>query len=634
MKSSFLSLLVFLIFVSLSGSAQNIAINNDASAPHPSAMLDINHPYKGLLVPRVALTGTTDVLTIVAPATSLLIYNIQSIADVTPGYYYWSSTAWLRLASGTLSGTGWLHTGNAGTVDGTNFIGTTDNIPFNIRVNNQKAGRIDNTLNNTFLGYLAGNANTTGTNITANGAFALYSNTIGNSNTGNGASALTSNTTGSNNTANGVDALRSNTTGDNNTASGTGALSSNTAESNNTANGAYALSRNTSGGYNTANGAFALYSNTMGSSSTANGASALTSNTTGVGNTANGYRALYLNTTGNNNTASGYSAVSRNTIGSDNTANGESALFFNTTGNSNTSNGVSALRSNTTGNGNTANGLNALISNITGNDNTAVGSGADVLTTNLTNATAIGANAIVNASNSLVLGGTGANAVKVGIGVSSPIVTLHVKGTANFFSGANTHTGDFYAGTSNVDGIEMVSSGTDAYVSIQRASNYALHISKPNVNTNNGLAGFFVNGVNVGSITTTGLATAYNTTSDARLKENVTGTSFGLSTLMKINVADYNYISDSKKVLQTGFVAQELFKTYPQAVQAGGENAKTNPWMIDYSKLTPLLVKSIQDEHAIIQAQEKRINEQDAQIKIMKEQIDTLLKIYSKKINP
>lgn len=40
----------------------------------------------------------------------------------------------------------WALLGNASTVDGTNFIGTTDNIPFNIRVNNQKAGRIDPTL--------------------------------------------------------------------------------------------------------------------------------------------------------------------------------------------------------------------------------------------------------------------------------------------------------------------------------------------------------------------------------------------------------------------------------------------------------------------------------------------------------
>lgn len=33
--------------------------------------------------------------------------------------------------------------GNAGTVDGINFIVTIDNVPLSVRVNNQQAGRID-----------------------------------------------------------------------------------------------------------------------------------------------------------------------------------------------------------------------------------------------------------------------------------------------------------------------------------------------------------------------------------------------------------------------------------------------------------------------------------------------------------
>ena len=68
---------------------------------------------------------------------------------------------------------GWLLTGNAGTLDdGTYFIGTTNDIPFNIKVNNQKAGRIDSTLQNTFYGYQAGDTNTTGSDNTILGAFA------------------------------------------------------------------------------------------------------------------------------------------------------------------------------------------------------------------------------------------------------------------------------------------------------------------------------------------------------------------------------------------------------------------------------------------------------------------------------
>jgi len=184
----------------------------------------------------------------------------------------------------------WRLLGIAGTVDNTHFIGTTDNIPFNIRVNNQKAGRIDHLQGNSFWGYLAG-SNTTGGENTANGTSALFSNTGGYNNTANGANALFSNTTGYYNVANGSMALFSNTTGYENTATGLNALLYNTTGGNNTANGSRALGNNTTGNHNTANGDFALHNNTTGNYNTANGNRALLNNTTGHYNTALGYQA-------------------------------------------------------------------------------------------------------------------------------------------------------------------------------------------------------------------------------------------------------------------------------------------------------------------------------------------------------
>src|SRR5690606_5906589 len=72
----------------------------------------------------------------------------------------------------------WSLNGNSGTVDGTHFIGTTDNQPLNFRVNNQKAGRIDNTSSTTALGYRALDVNT-GTGNSAFGSNALRVNTTG-----------------------------------------------------------------------------------------------------------------------------------------------------------------------------------------------------------------------------------------------------------------------------------------------------------------------------------------------------------------------------------------------------------------------------------------------------------------------
>ncbi|MHC1776310.1 MAG: hypothetical protein AB9834_12965 [Lentimicrobium sp.] len=103
-----------------------VAINTDGSDPDNSAMLDVKSIGKGLLIPRVALTGTLDVATIASPATSLLIYNTATAGtspdNVTPGYYYWNGTAWTTLANGpwTVNGNDIYSniTGNAG-------IGTT-----------------------------------------------------------------------------------------------------------------------------------------------------------------------------------------------------------------------------------------------------------------------------------------------------------------------------------------------------------------------------------------------------------------------------------------------------------------------------------------------------------------------------
>lgn len=353
--------------------------------------------------------------------------------------------------------TSWSLSGNDSTVDGTNFIGTTDNIPFNIRVNNQKAGKIDHILFNTFFGYRAGDTITTGNYNTAIGSDALSSNTEGIKNTGNGYNSLYSNTTGNWNTANGAYSLFLNTVGSNNTANGFQALYSNVAGSNataiginsmqyanntssafdnynvavgfealrgsstpavnignyntsigyqslrantigsfNSAFGYKALNSNTIGQFNTAIGDSALCSNTSGSYNTANGAGSLIANTSGTYNTANGAGALHFNTGGLYNTANGYAALYSNTFGAFNTANGSGALNANTTGQYNTATGIGALTLNTTGEQNTATGAGALYFNISGKYNTATGNGALYHNITANNNSAYGESALKN----------------------------------------------------------------------------------------------------------------------------------------------------------------------------------------------------------------------------------------------
>jgi hypothetical protein len=87
----------------------------------------------------------------------------------------------------------------------------------------------------------------------------------------------------------------------------------------------------------------------------------------------------------------------------------------------------------------------------------------------------------------------------------------------------------------------------------------------------------------------------YNTSSDRRLKENIAPTAKGLSALMQIPVSDFNFIADSGKTRVQGFIAQEVYKVYPEAVSKGDDDVKKKPWALDYGRLTPLIIKAVQD---------------------------------------
>ena len=68
----------------------NIGINNDASSPDLSAMLDVKSTTKCLLIPGMTSAQKS---AISSPASGLLIYQ----TDATPGFYYFSVTAWIML---------------------------------------------------------------------------------------------------------------------------------------------------------------------------------------------------------------------------------------------------------------------------------------------------------------------------------------------------------------------------------------------------------------------------------------------------------------------------------------------------------------------------------------------------------
>ena len=110
-------------------------------------------------------------------------------------------------------------------------------------------------------------------------------------------------------------------------------------------------------------------------------------------------------------------------------------------------------------------------------------------------------------------------------------------------------------------------------------------------------------GTHVGNISVASSSTSFNTSSDYRLKENVTAISDGITRLKTLKPSRFNFKVD-KDTTVDGFLAHEVTAIVPSAV-VGAKDAKDsddNPiyQQIDHSKLVPLLVKTIQELEARI----------------------------------
>ena len=108
---------------------------------------------------------------------------------------------------------------------------------------------------------------------------------------------------------------------------------------------------------------------------------------------------------------------------------------------------------------------------------------------------------------------------------------------------------------------------------------------------------FFNPNGQVGTIQVTGFATAYVTSSDYRLKENVAPITNGLTTIASLKPVTYDWKNDASK--GEGFIAHELQSVIPAAVSgekdAINKDGSINPQGVDYSKIVVHLVAAIQE---------------------------------------
>jgi hypothetical protein len=441
---------------------------------------------------------------------------------------------------------------------------------------------------NTGLGYFALNANTSGQYNTAIGAYSLVTNNTTSSNTGIGHQALYFNV-GNNNTAVGDTALLNNAGGSSNTAVGASALTANTSASNNTAVGYGALNANTTIGGLTAVGNEALYKNLTGTNNAAFGFNVLHENTSGSFNAAFGganfgstQGTLGTNTSGSYNTAIGFLALYSNTTAVYNTAVGYQALYGNIGAQSNTAVGYQA---GFTYNGSL--GSNCFIGfqagySTTGDGNTFVGA------RNIGAGTGCGS-AVTTGGKNVIIGGYSGSAAPISATGSNYIILSdgdgNVRGT--FDSSGNYIVG----GTSQIGKIS-------GYFDGATVSGVGLQTSKATTGSNfivfNNSAGATAGYINHNGTTTVN----YVTSSDYRLKENITPISNALAKVAQLKPVTYTWKNTNNEQGE-GFIAHELAEVCPLAVCGKkddvNEDGSIKSQGIDSSKIIGLLTAAIQE---------------------------------------
>ena len=191
---------------------------------------------------------------------------------------------------------------------------------------------------------------------------------------------------------------------------------------------------------------------------------------------------------------------------------------------------------------------------------------------------------------------------------SAEISAKSTSGTTHFeFSTSNSGTTSEkvrFTGVGTV-GINQTSPDGRLHITFNDASggtiNVGARIEAERTNSSSCIAFKNPNGT-VGTIQTLDSATSYNTSSDYRLKEDLQDFN-ALEIASKIKMYDFKWKADDSR--SYGVMAHELQEVVPQAVS--GEKDAEDMQQVDYSKLVPILLKSIQELEARVKELEKEI---------------------------
>ncbi|QDP54284.1 MAG: hypothetical protein Unbinned5434contig1000_31 [Prokaryotic dsDNA virus sp.] len=359
------------------------------------------------------------------------------------------------------------------------------------------------------------------------------------------------------------------------------------------------------------------------------------SNTSGTYNTNIGYQSHYANTTGSRNVSLGYEAGRRN-VGSDGVFIGYQAGFEAASSlNRNTMVGAYAGKdvgptrfSNTFIGYNSGryydSNVNCFVGSSTGRGNTNGATGfANV---------AVGGACFENATSGSRFISIGYQCLKNGVHTGSSIIAIgsdiHVSdditGSNSIVIGHNASLSSTSASNEITLGDSNITAFRIPGLEIESATNLRLHLKNTSTNSSTStilkiergtgssphkVVEFFAGSSSEGSITVSDFATAYNTSSDYRLKENVQSITNAIDRVKQLNPKRFNFIGNTQIV--DGFLAHEAGEVVPESVQGekDAQDESGNPIYqgIDQSKLVPLLTAALKEAIIKIEQLESKI---------------------------
>jgi hypothetical protein len=162
--------------------------------------------------------------------------------------------------------------------------------------------------------------------------------------------------------------------------------------------------------------------------------------------------------------------------------------------------------------------------------------------------------------------------------------------------------GNLLVGRTGADGAALIQAPASSTVpSYGSATGVATEVTHFEFRNSNGL---------VGTISTSASATAYNTSSDYRLKENVVPLTGAIDRVSQLQVHRFNFIADPDTTVD-GFIAHEAQAVVPECATGIKDevDADGNPVYqgIDQSKLVPLLTAALQEAITKIETLEAKV---------------------------